>query len=312
MPKSPGIDLRHLRYFLAVFDELHFGRAAARLHIAQPPLSQTIRKLEQELGVQLFVRTSRAVEATPAGRALAEEARKALASFEFAIAEARAVGSREDAPLKIGCIMFLPMTRLQRFLTALRQRIGHLRTDVTHLLGGEQVEGLRSGRLDLGVLWHTEDYPDLECEPLFAAGHVSAFLPAGHRLADKPELTPDDLASETLLTFPRAASPVFYDRYAVMLADAGYRFRGLHETSTDPRDLLLAVEGGLGVAFSPASLIDVAEDRAVTRRPIAPQLEMPDLIVAWRGNPPRRLRARLAAVREAARELHAESLPQDA
>src|ERR687895_1281863 len=159
VPAAAGIELRHLRYFLAVFEELHFGRAAERLHIAQPPLSQAIRKLEQELGVELFVRTSRAVEATPAGRALADEARRVLASFEFAVMEARRVG-HGDAPLRIGCVSFLPTERLQRFLTALSDPDANFRAEVSHLWGLEQVERLRAGRLDLGVLMYVEDYAE--------------------------------------------------------------------------------------------------------------------------------------------------------
>jgi DNA-binding transcriptional LysR family regulator len=154
MPPPSGIELRHLRYFLAVFEELHFGRAAERLHIAQPPLSQAIRKLEQELGVELFERTSRAVKATPAATALAEEARKVLADFDFAVSEARKVG-RQDAPLRIGCLSFLPMSRLERFLSELKERDASLRTEVTHMWALEQVEALLRGRLDLGVFTRT-------------------------------------------------------------------------------------------------------------------------------------------------------------
>jgi len=96
-----GIEVRHLRYFLAVFEELHFGRAAKRLRIAQPPLSQAIRKIESELGVQLFERTSRMVSATAAGGALATEARKVLAAFDTAVAEARRAGGfPADTPVE--------------------------------------------------------------------------------------------------------------------------------------------------------------------------------------------------------------------
>ena len=306
MPAAAGIELRHLRYFLAVFEELHFGRAAERLHIAQPPLSQAIRKLEQELGVELFVRTSRAVEATPAGRALADEARRVLASFEFAVMEARRVG-HGDAPLRIGCVSFLPTERLQRFLTALSDRDANFRAEVSHLWGLEQVERLRAGRLDLGVLMYVEDYADLELEPLFPGEEIWAFVPRGHDLAEQAAVTPGDLASETMLTFPRALNPVLYDRYMRLFAEEGYRFARLHElNSQDPRDVLLAVAGGLGVAIGPSSLPEIGEEgRSVIGRPLHPPLRLPDVVVAWRASAPRRLRSRLEAVREAARELHA-------
>src|SRR5436309_15812072 len=98
-----AIELRHLRYFLAVFEELHFGRAAERLHMAQPPLSQAIRRLEEELGVQLLQRTSRVVTATEAGRVFADEARKVFAALDHAVLEARRAGGL-GAALRIGCI----------------------------------------------------------------------------------------------------------------------------------------------------------------------------------------------------------------
>jgi DNA-binding transcriptional LysR family regulator len=300
---SPAIELRHLRYFLAVFEELHFGRAAQRLHIAQPPLSQAIRKLEGELGVRLFDRTSRAVSPTPAGNVLAEEARKTLASFEFAVTETRQVDDGE-LPLRIGCLLHLPSSRLERLLTELKKHDGELRTDVAHLLVRTQVEALRSGRLDLGVLWHSEDFRDLEYAPLFPSGELRAFVPAGHPLADEAVLTPESLASETLIVFPREANPVFYDRLLAMLEEAGYRFQGLREASTDPRDLILAVEGGLGITLTPATLIEIAEGRGVVHRPLDPQLQLPDVIVAWRADPPRRIRALLPAIRESANGLY--------
>lgn len=312
MPASHGIELRHLRYFLAVFEELHFGRAAERLHIAQPPLSQTIRKLEQELGVELFVRTSRAVEATPAGETLAEEARKALASFDFALSEARRMGSR-DEPLRIGCISFLSTTRLQRFLAELKKLDADLQAEITHLWSVEQVERLRAGRLDLGLFLYTHDHAEIDCEPVFPGEELNLFVPPEHHLAEKPVVTPADVASETLITIPRAVNPILYDRFMGLLAERGYSFAGLHVLrANDPRDALLAVAGGLGVVSGPSSLAELGDEgRALVGRPLDPPLRLPDIVVGWRASAPRRIRTLLASLREAARELRSESLPQE-
>jgi DNA-binding transcriptional LysR family regulator len=309
MPPNAGIEIRHLRYFLAVFEELHFGRAAERLHIAQPPLSQAIRKLEEALGVQLFVRTSRVVEPTAAGMALAEEARRVLAAFEFAVLETQRVGMGSIA-LRIGCLALLPAKRLHGFLAALKRRDATLQAEVTHLWGLEQVERLLAGRLDLGLFLHIEDYAGLEHEPLYPGEEIMAFLPNGHSLAAKEAVTPGDLESETQLTLPREVNPEFYDRYMRLFADAGYRFRDLQELNThDPRDALLAVGDGLGIAFGPSSLPEIGEEgRLVVGRRLDPPLRLPDTVVAWRASAPRRLRSQLGLVREAARELHQSAL----
>lgn len=308
MPPPSTIDLRHLRYFLAVHEELHFGRAAERLHIAQPPLSQAIRKLENELGVPLFERTSRAVKPTPGGDALAEEARKVLASFNFAVSEARRAGCR-DAPLRIGCIGFLPTARLQRFVAELRKRDATLRTEIIRMWAVEQVERLRGGLLDLGVFIRVEELPDLEYEPLYRGEPVRVFLPSGHRLADKTVVTPDELASEVRISFPRAINPPFHDRFASLLESAGYRFAGKHEIgSKDPRDALLAVAGGLGVVFGAPSLCELGEEAEdLIVRPLDPPLQLPETVVAWRASAPRALRSSLRSVRDVARTVCAET-----
>jgi DNA-binding transcriptional LysR family regulator len=302
----PAIELRHLRYFLAVFEELHFGRAAKRLRIAQPPLSQAIRKIESELGVQLFERTSRMVSATDAGRALATEARKVLASFDVAIAEARQAGGAAS-PLRIGCVPHLPIQPLLRFLGSLHERDPNLRVQVTHLNFLEQARFLSSGELELGIFQAAADHTDLEYEPLFLGEPLAAFLPPGHGLADRHVLKPEDLLRETLVVFPQEANPALHERLLARLEEAGYRFEGLREASgMNPRDVMLSVAEGLGVALGPVSLQEVSDvGSIVLRRPLEPALSMPDMVVAWRADPPGRLKETLALVREVAKALHA-------
>jgi DNA-binding transcriptional LysR family regulator len=301
---SPAIELRHLRYFLAVSEELHFGHAAERLHISQPPLSQAIRRLEDELGVLLLNRTSRIVTLTEAGRVFSEEARKVLGSFDSAVAEARRAGGA-NLPLRVGCVPTLPIERLLRFLGALQDREPSVRTQMRHLLTLEQVELLRAGELDLGIFYAAEEYSELECVPLFAGEPLAAYLAPDHDLAAKQVLTPPDLLDEMLVTSARTVNPALYDRMLAALEAAGYRFGGVHEGGgMHARDLLLAVARGPGVTIVPFSLKEVSEAGSlVIRRTLDPPVLMPDVVVAWHTNSPRRLRTTLETVRRVAGEL---------
>jgi DNA-binding transcriptional LysR family regulator len=303
-PPSPAIGLRHLRYFLAVMEELHFGRAADRLHIAQPPLSQAIRKVENELGVQLLHRTSRVVTPTDAGRAFAVEAAKVLASFDLAVAETLWAGGVARV-LRIGSIPHLPLERLQAFLRALSGREPGVRTHVTHLHSGEQTRRLRRGELDIGIFHDAGPLSELEMQPLFPGEPLVALLPRTHALAAKPALGPEDLRDEVLVTFPRQGNPALHDRLLRVLQDAGFSFADLHEaTSMYARDLMLAVAEGLGVAVGPASLVSVSETgRLVSCCPLDPAVSMLDTVLVWPRHPPRHLEAVLGGVREVAREL---------
>ena len=285
-------------------EELHFGRAAERLRMSQPPLSQAIRKLESELGVQLPDRTTRVVAPTEAGRVLAREARKTLASFDLAVAEARRAGDA-DHTLRIGCVPELPMARLQHFLGALREHIGDYEAEITHLPTLDQVRRLQRGELDLGIFHHAGEPYDIETEPLFAGEPLAALLPTSHRLSAKPALGPTDLEEEVLATFPREVNPRLHDGLLSMIRDAGYRFRGVREVGgPNRRDQMAAAALGLGVAIGPFSTLENVEaEPMVVHRPLDPPLLMPDTVLAWRANPPRELGAVLAAAREVARGL---------
>ncbi len=303
----PAIELRHLRYFLAVSEELHFGRAAQRLHIAQPPLSQTIRKLEHELGVSLLRRTSRVVTQTEAGRVFAEEARNVLAAFDRALAEARKAGG-VGTKLRIGCALNLAIERLLRFLTALHETEPALETQVTHLAGPEQVELLRRGDLDLGIFFHAEEYDDLEMSPLFAGEHLAVYLPRNHRLATTEVLGPTDLAGETLVTFPREANPALYDHLLTSFGTAGYHFSSVEEAGgLNARDLMVAVAERSGVTFWPAICESGETSTIVIARDLDPPLTMPDTVVAWATVPERLPGALIANIRDLANALRRES-----
>jgi DNA-binding transcriptional LysR family regulator len=304
---QPAIELRHLRYFLAVSEELHFGRAAQRLHIAQPPLSQAIRKLEHELGVSLLRRTSRVVTQTEAGRVFAEEARNVLASFDRALAEARKSGG-VGTKLRIGCAVDLAIERLLRFLTALHETEPALEAHVTHLAASEQVARLRRGDLDLGIFFHAEEYDDLEMSPVFAGEHLAVYLPREHHLAAREVLGPSDLAGETLVTFPRDANPALHDHLLTSFGAAGYRFRSVEEAGgLNARDLMVAVAERSGVAFWPVIREGSETSTIVMARALDPPLTMPDTVIAWATVPERLPAALIESIRKLANRLRRES-----
>jgi DNA-binding transcriptional LysR family regulator len=296
------IDFRHLRYYLAVVEELHFGRAAERMHISQPPLSQAIRRLEDELGVRLLDRNSRTVTVTEAGRVFAEEARRVLTNFDVAVAEARHAGGA-TATVRIGCVSHLPLERLHRLLDGIRELCPSSRPQVTHLYTLEQIAWLAAGELDLAIFTRAEEHADVVTEPLFPGEQLAIHLPKPHRLASQLVVRPEDVEGEDLVLFPRRVNPALHDHILRQARDAGYRFREVREAGgAAPRDITSAVAGGLGLALEPPSFTQVAgSDRLVSRRALDPPLVLPDTVVAWRANPPRHLRPVIGAVRDMAR-----------
>ena len=299
------IELRHLRYFLAVYGELHFGRAAARLHMAQPPLSQAIRKLEAALGISLFERTSRSVKPTEAGHVLADGAKKVFATFDQTLASVRLAGE-SAVTLRIGCIPDLPIRRLLQFLASLQQRVRHLTPEVMHLPSAEQLHRLRAGGLDLAICHRSENCDDVDTESLFPGEPLTVLLPSDHRLVDRPVIRRSDLADEPLVTCRRAQEPGLDDRVLALADESGYRFSTIQEAGSNLRDLILAVASGSGVALVPASITELSDLRGVAvQRPLEQALLMPDTILAWLTDCPRIASPLVEAVRELARELRA-------
>jgi DNA-binding transcriptional LysR family regulator len=302
---SPSIDLRQLRYFLAVMDELHFGRAAERMHMSQPPLSQAIRKLEMQLGVQLLERSSRAVLPTNAGRAFAAEARKVMALYEGAINAARYAGGLPSA-LRIGCVPYVPMGAIREFVEAVSRRVHGFHPEVTHLMTDQQVAGLASGNLDIAIFCEVAEHPGVTTTPLFPGGPLLGHVAADHPLAAKDVVTPQDVVGELLLMPPRSANPAFNDRILAIAEAGGFRFAGIRESGgATPRDIMVPIAGGAGVALEPASFAEVGQaGELVVQRPTDPQLDMPDTVAAWRDEPPHHLVPVIAVVQEVARDLY--------
>lgn len=301
---AEGIELRLLRYFLAVAEEGHFGRAAKRLHISQPPLSQAIRKLEARLGVELFRRGRGGVELTEAGVTFAEEARKVLAGVDVAVAEARRAGGAESA-LRIGAPGHLQMEPLHRFVAALRERKVITQADVARLPTVEQKRRLRDGRLDLGIFPETDDQEGIKSEPFLPEEPLAAFMAPDHPLAGNEVVTPGDLFGERVLVF-ESANPPLWRACRTRFEEVGYRFNLVDDVtgSSDGRDGLLAASTGRGIVLLPASLVEVTPAGSlVTQRDLDPPVSMPRTVIGWRADPSPKLARIIGTVREVAREI---------
>ena len=182
-------DLRLLRYFVAVAEELHFGQAADRLHISQPSLSRAVRDLEQSVDVQLFTRTNRRVRLTDAGRHLLEEAPGLLGEFERLLSETQRVGRGESGRLSIAFLPSSTAVLMPRLIRSFRASYPHVRLEIEEMLDEPQVEALRNRRIHVGILRSRVDDQDLSFEPLLS-DTLCVALPSGHRLAgrDRPRL----------------------------------------------------------------------------------------------------------------------------
>ena len=244
------IELRHLRYFVAVAEELHFGRAAERLHLAQPPLSQQIRKLEGMLGHALFQRTSRAVRLTAAGAVFLERARRTLRTLEEDVAEVRSVGRGEEGVLRVGFIGSGMLTRLPDVFREYRAAFPRVQLTLSESFTAQVVRGLETGALDVGFLRDAGAVKGLEVRALFSETFV-AVLPAGHRLAKERSVAPAEMRDEPFVFYSPAAGTLAFERPMSVFARHGFRPRVVQEAS-HWLTILQLIGAGLGVSVAPA------------------------------------------------------------
>src|SRR5262245_26825869 len=192
------MELRHLRYFVVVAEELHFRRAAERLHMSQPPLSQQIRALEAEVGATLLLRNQRKVELTAAGAAFLERAREILAAVEDAALEARRVQRGEVGRLAIGFVGSAMYSFVPDLLRAFRERYPDIQLRLQELGTSEQLRQLENGRLDVGFMRTPSTRPELRAETVLEERVVAA-LPDAHPLAARARLRLTDLEGQPLV-----------------------------------------------------------------------------------------------------------------
>jgi|SoiMethySBSTD1v2_1073268.scaffolds.fasta_scaffold00186_66 DNA-binding transcriptional LysR family regulator len=276
---SPSMELRHLRYVVTVADTLHFGHAAERLHLSQPPLSQQIRQLETELGVSLFHRTKRHVELTDAGRMFVEEARVILAHAEHASNLALRVNQGEVGQLSIGAAGPADAQVFVDILRAFARRHPQIRMVVRNMGSAEQARALSEGRLHVGFVALPIDEPDLATETVLRRPIVIA-LPRNHPLAARARVPLHALANEPHIMFARRMGPRLFDSVLAACREAGFTMHIAHEVDNVYTACAL-VAAGLGVCFVPAG---IQERHSIVLRPVSPSLPHVDsrLAIAYK------------------------------
>ncbi|HBO5531693.1 TPA: LysR family transcriptional regulator [Pseudomonas aeruginosa] len=260
------MELRHLRYFIAVAEELHFGRAAERLGISQPPLSQQIQALEEEIGARLFERTNRRVELTDAGRLFLDEFRQVLAQVDKAVLLARRAHLGELGELKIGFTSSAPFTStIPSSIHAFRKAYPDVHLDLQEMSSRQVLKALLEESLQVGVirplaLPDAVHWVELFREPLVAV------LRADHPLAAGSEdgLAIAALAEEPFVFFPRSYGTGLYDQVIALTRQAGFSPRIAQEAS-EAMTIIGLVSAGLGVSILPASFRRTRVDGVVYR-----------------------------------------------
>ncbi len=290
------MELRHLRYFRAVAEERHFGRAAVRLHMAQPPLSQQIRQLESELGVTLLRRSTRKVELTPAGETYLARVRQILAAVDAAGEEAHRVDAGLEGRLVIGCVGSATYSLLPALARALREELPGI--DFTfrgEMLVPDLADALRAGDIDLALLRPPLDDTGLTVRHLRRERLLVA-LPDGHRLASRERIRLVDLREEEFIVHSGGNRSVMYDLVITLCRGVGFDPRVRHEVA-ETSTLVTFVAAGLGVALVPEPVAELGVAGA-TYRPLTARGARIDLAAGTRADDDGAALARTLAVLE--------------
>lgn len=278
------MELRHLHYFVAVAEELNFTRAAARLHTAQPSLSQQIRDLEAEVGAPLFERSKRHVALTPAGAVFLNEARLVLAQATRAVELARQAAHRQGSALRVGFVPAAEVSIFPRVLPMLRAQFPEVELSFHSLTTAEQTAALLAKRIDVGFLRPPLDQPELASTVVMNEGLVLV-LPADHPLAALPDIPPQSLQGVPFLRInPEQAGHALdtaIQAWLQQLQPEPPVFQEVHNVLT----LLSLISMGGGVTLLPEYAEKLTFRNVVTRRLSVPSQSVP-LLMAWRSDTP--------------------------
>jgi DNA-binding transcriptional LysR family regulator len=293
-----SVDLRRFEYFVAVAEELHFGRAAERLHVAQPPLSRQIQRLEAEFGVRLFERDRHGVELTEAGAALLPEARCTLVAANRAREAARRAARGESGVLDVGFFASVAASMLPQLTRGYSADHPRVELRLHDMSSGEQLRALREGRIDVGLMMRPSAAPDLNVETIKVEPAVLV-MPDDHPLAQSATVSLSDLEDESFALFPRESSPDLHDRLVTLCQRAGFTPR-IAQEATHMATIVSLVAAGVGVSVMPASISQMGR-ADVAYVPLAdPSVHM-WIAMAWkRGELPPALPAFLERIRAVA------------
>jgi DNA-binding transcriptional LysR family regulator len=272
-------ELKQLRCFVATADELHFGRAAKRLNMTQPPLSRQIQLLEHMLDVRLFERSSRTVRLTPAGRAFLLEARRILRLAEGAALFTRQVASGEAGMITLGFTAASGYSYLPRLVTLCQSRLPNITIQLKEMVSGEQLEALRTGRIDVGLLRPPIDRVEFAAVKAMSERLVAA-LPSGDPRLAKSVLTLHDFDQHPFIMYAAEGAKYFHDMLVGMFDTA--RAAPIHiQHLAQIHSILALVRAGLGAALVPEAAMSLHLDD-VAYRPVETSPDQPvELFTAW-------------------------------
>ena len=268
------MELRHLRYFIAVAEELHFSRAAERLHVSQPPLSQQIKQLEEEVQVRLFERSKRWVRLTSAGRLFLEHARQVLMEVDGAVLAARRMIGGECDRLSVACTPWAGYLAIPHILCRFSEQHPNVRIEIQTLNSVQHLCALKARVTDVAFMWRSAEDDDLQVDGLLAHPLMVA-LPVKHRLSARTYLSPRDLPGESYVTLDPNVAPIYSQAVAEYWETAGVTLNEQHRAD-QPHAVIELVAAGAGFAVVPLSVHVYADQRIVCRRlePPPPELEL--------------------------------------
>ena len=272
------MELHQLRCFVAVAEELHFGRAATRLHMTQPPLSRQIQLLEHDLGVLLLERNNRQARLTPAGQSFLEDARRVLQTAELAAQSARRIAHGEAGRLTLGFTAVGAYSMIPRLLVHAATQLPDIDLVLSERVSSSQVHALETGLIDIGFVRQVVPSARVEYVPIKSEPFVAA-LPADHPLARRAQLSPADFDGQPFVMYTDSEGRYFHDRIANLFARHRVQPRYVHQMG-QTHSIIGLVNVGLGCAVVPASAQALRMEQVVFR-PLLETEQQAEIFLAY-------------------------------